>query len=295
MAQVFTDIEEELDGFFEDNYVSNNAFYVEAKAQNFKAKIDCKNKNTLIAATFNEKFPVQDFNVEGKATLRSNGLHTLKGDWELNHLVQKTSLTHETNWNSNDHQHDTKVSATNTSMGDAKAQFDFHYFKGGEWLFKSNLGKRINEEVAVAGDFTWDGKKSEIRGTHFGILYQPNGWTKSWLTHTTTESLDKDTKWSEFGFCGWKNRFEATKDTTLGFDFLYNLKKKSSLVTVGVSTMPAHGVQFKSYLNSAGDLEASAKLEASKNWDLILGLGAKTSEVNGKQEPMFGVGLEGRL
>lgn len=295
MAKLFTDIDKEYDDFFKVGFIARDGFYVKVDSTNFTGKATVADNKPNLEATFKETGKVQDTDVQGKITLRSTGVHDLEGVWDLSSFVDRTALKHTTKWNSSDHSHNTVVAITNTSIQDVKAKFDFQYFKGGDWTFTNHFGKIFSSQLSGGLDFTWDGKKSEINATHIGVFYYPSEWVRTWISHSTQGSLSKKTNWTETGVLAWRQRFVANATTILGFDYIYNLENKNSGLSVGIETSPAVGVVLKSKVTSGGDVEAAARLAADSNWDLLVSAGTKANQVSGKQEPVFGVGLEGRL
>lgn len=295
MAQLYTKIDEDHSKFFKDNYVAQDGFYIKAKSPNFEGKVAVKKDQPNIQAKFQEKAVVADHPVDASLKLTSGGIHTLKGEWDINSVVEKTTLTHETNWNSSNNDHDTTVSVTNSSIQDMKLQFDFQYFKGGDWNLKNHFAKHFCSKLSFAGDFTWDGKKSEVNSTNLGFMWTPQEWSKIWITHSIQGTINGKTKFTNTGVLAWKQRFVASTSTILGFDFIYNLENKKTALVAGVETTPALGVLLRAKATSGGDVEASARVAANESWDVIVSAGAHVNEVTSKQQALIGVGIEGKL
>lgn len=295
MAQLFAETDDEFASFIEDNYIAQDGFYLKAISPNFVGKVTVHENEPQIEATFEEKVNVADHPVNASIKLTSAGVHTLEGNWDISSVVENTEFTHITNWNSSNNDHDTTFSVTNRSIADMKLKFDFQYFKGGDWTLRNHFAKRFFPEISLGGDFTWDGKKSEVNATNVGFLYTPQEWIRLWLTHSTQGTINSKTNWAQTGVLALKHRFLADANTVLGFDFVHNLENKKSALVAGVETSPAIGVLLKGKANSGGDIEATARVAASANWDVILSAGTHANEVTSKQEALFGIGVEGRL
>lgn len=295
MVKVFQEHEEKVDSLFEDDYAAWKGFYVKAKSKNFVGKVTIRGEEPELSAKFEEKGKLQDFDVEGSVNLTSSGNHTIEGEWDLGNVVDKTKLTHTTNWNSATHGHDTIVSVQNKSIEDLKAKFDFTYFKGGDWTLTNHFGKKFTKQLSLGLDFTWDGKKSEITSTNIGLLLKPQPWWRSWVTYALRGPIGKNTDWTKDATLTLKQRFLAEASTKLGFDYVYDLKAQTSGLKLGIETTPVVGMLVKSKVDANGHLEASAKMALDSHWNLIISTATTSENLTGKQEARFGFGLEGNL
>lgn len=295
MAKLYTKLQDKFNGFFDDDYVAQKGFYVKAKSSNFTGKVTAKDNNPQLEATFNEKAKVMDHKVDASIKLTSKGVHTLEGTWNLKELVDKTKLNHVTNWNSGNHDHDTTVTVTNKSIKDMALRFEYQYFKGGNWTLTNHIARKVCSKLHLGGDFRWDGQKSEVNSLNLGVFYHPNAWIKILFSHSIDGAIDGKTNWSQTGTLSFKNRFIADKTTILGFDYAYNLESKKSALIAGVETTPALGVLIKAKATSGGDIEATARLTANPRWTILASAGTHVSNVSGKQEPLLGIGIEGKL
>jgi hypothetical protein len=295
MAKFFGDIEDKFDDFFTLNYVAQDKFYVKVKANKFVGEVKMKGDNPELKAKFKHNAHVQDFKVDAEVALSSSGKHKFIGEWDLKDTVKDVEVKHTTNWNSQSNDHDTLVALQFKGVDTAKLGLDFQYFRNGHWEATPHLAKEIQKGLSSATDFTWDGKTSEIKDFKVGIEYEPNNWSKTWLSHHVGNPLAKDFKLGKIGSLSLCQRFNASLKTQLGFDYNYNLNDKSSTLQVGIETSPAAGLTVKSKINSEGSIEAAAKIDTGNGWDVLVALATHSASISGKQEAQFGVGIEGKL
>lgn len=294
MVKLFADTTEKRDNFFDDDYVADSGATLKIEAKKFEGEANFHNGETKLEGKWSEKGKIQDHKVKTEFTVRSNSEHEIESEWDLKKVIDKTEFLHKTEWNSSTHDHSHTLSLKNESIKKMTNQFDFAINKDKEWSITHHWAKKKCSSLQIKGDYTWDGKSSAVTSSHWGILFNPSKFGSVFLTYSTDGAIDKKTNWKHFGTLAWRQRLKID-GTKLGFDWGYNLAYRTSNLTLGIATKPADNLKFKGKVNSDGEIEASAKLEIAKDWEVTVGSALKGGAFTGPQQSIFGISLEGEL
>lgn len=245
MVKFFTDIAEDYDNFFKDNYVVADGFKVKAKAKDFTGEVKLNQGKPSLKGKLEFDTKFDEYKVEHTATVKSDGKHTIESKCDVSKVFEKTKVTETLNINSNTHDFDVQVSTTNTSVEKTKFQLDLQYFKNKNWTATAHFARKLCCGFKLSDEITYDGANKEFNNFRFGVLMKPNKFAQSFLTYTHEGKVDANIRPWHAGVVAWRQRFKATSDTKLGFDYSYNLADKTSTTTFGIDTNLSEGVDVR--------------------------------------------------
>jgi hypothetical protein len=296
MAQTYSDIEDDHSGFFDDDFVAGQAFYAKLKHGSHTGTFKVRDGSSVLEAKLQQSADVQDTKVDGTLKLSSTAKHQIEGEWDLHKFAPHTTFKHTTNVNSETHDHDTTFSLTNTgAIENVKNTFDFVWPSKGQWSLTHSLGYFHNTHNRFGLQYTYDGEATRLTSTKLGLLVVSNDYTQSWITHESDGNISSETDWKRFGKLGQSTRFTTTSNAKLGFDWVYDLKERTSDVTFGVHAQPLDGLSLRAKSNQKGEIEASAKVTIANNWDFLFGTALNGSTITSKGNQDFGFALEGKI
>lgn len=295
MVKLFTDLAEDYDNFFKDNYVVADGFKVKAKAKDFAGEVKLNGGKASLKGKLEFENKLDDYKFEHTATVKSDGKHTFESKCDVSKLFEKTKVTKTINLDSNTHDYDVQVSTSNTSVEKTKFQLDLQYFRNGNWTATAHAARKLCGGMKLSNEITYDGANKELNNFRFGVLFKPTKFAQSFVTYTHEGKIDSAIKPWQAGVLEFRQRFKASSDTKLGFDYSYSLGDKTSSTTFGIDTNLSEGVDVRGKVDAAGKIETSATLKINSGWKLTIGAATHASHIGGKQEAQIGVGLEGKL
>jgi hypothetical protein len=295
MADLFTDLKEDYNHLFTDDYVARDGFKLKAKTKDFTGEAALSNGKTKLKGKLAFGMELNDQKLDYTLTVKSSGDHSLETKTDLSKFIPNTTSTDTFNWNSKTQDWDFEANFENESIEKTKLRLDAKVEKGGDWSATLHSGRSICSGLSFAGDVNYDGKAKEFNNFNLGAHFTPNEWTKSWVTHTHEGKIDSSYNPIRTGVLSWNQRFTASAATILGFDYSLNLGDKTSTTALGAHTTLSDGVEVRGKVNHQGDIEAAAKFEVSPNWKMTLATATHASHISGKQEADFGISLEGKL
>lgn len=174
-------------------------------------------------------------------------------------------------------------------------RLDANYFKGGEWTMTPHFGYKICKGSSLIGDITFDGVKRELSSLNLGVTLKPNKKMCTLVSRQYNGQIGKGTDFLWSGLLCIRSRLSPKDHTYLGYDYVYNFDTKTSAMEVGVESRVHDDLTLKGRVNSGGEIETSAKLKISDNWNFIGSIATNAADVAGKQQPLIGFGFEGKL
>jgi hypothetical protein len=295
MVKFFSELIDSFDNFFVENYVTADGFKLTTKAKDFTGEVTVNEGKAALNAELESEMDVDSYKVKSVAKFQSNGELSIESTADVSKALEKTNMKKVFNFNSNTHEYDLDTSITNTSITDTKLQLNVHGFSTKDWTSTLHAATKVTPSLRVSGDATYDGTKKEVNQLHYGLYYLPQKWTKTLIAYSHEDKIDQNIRPWKSGVLDFRQRLKATKVTTLGFDYSYNLGEKTSSTTFGFKTRLTDGVAIKSKVDSAGNIEASTVLKINKAWRLTIGAATHASQIGGKQEAQIGFALAGKL
>ena len=295
MVKLFAEIDEKFQKLFEDGYIARDGFYIKAKGKNYDVTTAVKENKPEIEFHFKHRHTFNDIRVKKDFTLRSSGNNTIESKACLGKFINKTWVRQALNWNSTVCNFDYLFSLNSRYYKPLYARLDFHYFKGGEWILTPHFGYRLCDVNSIVGDISFDGKKREFNCLNIGWRMKPNKNVESLISRQYNGQVGKGTDFLWGGLLSLSSRLKVKDNSRLGFDYVYNFDTKIAAMEIGFETKHNKDITLKGRVNSGGDIETSAKIAISDKWNFTIAIGTNAGDVAGKQQPLIGVGFEGKI
>ena len=227
MAELYTDLEETFDKFFEDGFISKDGFKLKTKSKDFTGEAKLNGGKATLKGKAQFSTHIEDRVIDHKLTFKSNGEHQLENESDISKVVENTHIKTTTDWNSNTQNYEIETSVTNKSVKDTTVRFDFKYSKTDPISVTTHLARKTCPRSNVFADFKYDHGKKDISEAHFGALMVPTDYLKTLISTSLGGINGKNLPWNS-GTLAYRQRYVASPSTTLGFDYTYDVEDKES-------------------------------------------------------------------
>mmetsp|Transcript_6268 Transcript_6268/g.5384 ORF Transcript_6268/g.5384 Transcript_6268/m.5384 type:complete len:296 (+) Transcript_6268:23-910(+) len=295
MAELFADITEDLDRYFQDGFVANDGFKIKTKAKDFAAEAKVKGGKTALKGKFAFKTDIEDKSIDNTITIKSSGDHTFESESDLGSIIDATSIKNTLDMNSLTNHFKNETSFFNKSIEKTTLRLDVHTQTKEPVSVTAHLGRKICPGSTVTADVSIDSGSKQITGANLGVLFTPTDYFKTFVTTSLKGSLNsKNLPWNA-GTLALRQRYTANPTTVLGFDYTYNVSDRTSTSKIGLSTNVSEGLDVKTQIDHTGNIQGSAIFNLNKTWKMTLSGATTSASAAGKEQPKYGVFFDGKL
>lgn len=296
MAQFAEKLDKDFQDFYEKAFTSTKGLIVKVNGKNHSGQVAIKEGGkTEIELKHTHYHEANDVKYKKDLTLKSTGVLTFEAEANVSNHVKATWLRQTTNWDTQNNKFDVKATLESRYYEGLASRFDFRYFKGGDWTFKPNLAFQMCPKRSFFFDMTYDGKSKEVNEINVGLLHSPTERMQTILMRKIVGKVGSFQDLKTNGFVSLKSRLIPRDLTILGFDYIYNLKDKSSSMIMGLETQVQKGFTVRGKVLSTGDLEVGTTVALNDQWNMTLSAAGRAADISAAHKPNIGIKFEGFL